>query len=150
MIGLFALLGALFSGFFGHFLSCLLRRSLLGGGFLRCLLGRRLLCCFFYGQRFTSLRGFGALFGRSLLGCGLSALRASAALFRGGLLCGRWSRSFFRGCLLRRSLLCRSLLGRLRFRRLGNDNGSLFRYALIVVGRGQYAGGLYFFILVVQ
>src|SRR5579871_2250974 len=87
----------------GCLLCCLLCRSLLGclfGG----LLGGSLLCCFLYGQLFTSFCGFtGALAGRFL--GGLSTLNASTAFLRGGLLCGLFGHSFFRRCLLGGSLL---------------------------------------------
>src|SRR5947207_11143681 len=112
MPGSFACLQCMVAGLFllllgGDFfcrslLGCLLRRSLLCSSFLRCLLrcllGRRLLCCLFNCQLFTSFCGFGAFLGRSLFGCGLSALRAGLALFCSGLLRGFRGRSFWGGC----------------------------------------------------
>src|ERR1700691_2924433 len=81
--------------------SLLLCNCLLGWGFLLCrLLGGRLLCCFLNGQLFTSFSGFaGALTGRSLLGCDLSASCASGFFLCGGLLRGLLDDSLFLGCL---------------------------------------------------
>ena len=93
---------------------CLLRRSLLCSSFfgclLRCLLGRRLLCCFFNCQRFTSLLWFWRSSWPELSWLRLfrpsrqygSSLRRTS--------CGFFGRSFFGRCLLGRSFLAAAFL----------------------------------------
>ncbi len=137
----------------GCLLNCLLRR-LLCRSLLGCLLGGSFLCCFLYGQLFTSFGGFtGALFGRCLLGFGLSTLNASTAFLGGGLLCGLFGHSFFRGCLFGGGLFGRSLLGTAFLagaflaaffagcgRTLRQDR--CLRHALIVIGGSKHAGSV--------
>ncbi len=85
--------------------------------------------------------------------CGLPPLRQLLFFAADFLAALAGAAAFLAGCFFRRSLGCflgGSLLGRLWFGRLGDHHGGFFRHSLVVVGRGQHAGGFYFFVLVVH